>query len=70
MKNIWADRTAIDRYRIASAAALPSPQLPPIELQDITQVPTETDVQATLYVQDQIAWGPLRVLFNLARSSV
>ncbi|MFM0596471.1 TonB-dependent siderophore receptor [Paraburkholderia dilworthii] len=54
----------------ASAAALPSPQLPSIELQDIAKIPTETDVQATLYVQDQIAWGRLRVLLNLARSYV
>lgn len=51
-------------------ATLPSPQLPPIALQDITKIPTETDTQTMLYVQDQIAWGPVRMLLKLTRSRI
>lgn len=65
-----------DRYAqtrgtgFTESAALPSPQLPPIALQGITEMPAETDTQTVLYVQDQIAWGPVRVLLNLTHSRI
>jgi iron complex outermembrane recepter protein len=65
-----------DRYAqtrgsgFAASATLPSPQLPPIELSNTTEFPGETDTQAMLYVQDQIAWGPVRLLLNLTHSRI
>ena len=49
---------------------IPVPPLPPVAISSVNKIPVQRDSLTTLYVQDQMAWGPLHVLVNLGRSQV